>query len=379
MQKDYYKILGVSKSATQDEIKKAFRKKAHELHPDKSGGDSEKFKEANEAYQILGNTQKRSQYDKYGSDSFQGQGFGGTGMNWEDFANRAGSGGFGFGGSEVNFDFGDLGDLFGNIFGFGGPRRRSSGRNASKGEDIEIEMSISFEDSVFGVEKIIRLMRIAKCSRCSGNKAEPGTKISECPRCGGSGEIITTRSTMFGTIQSASVCPQCRGEGSFAQASCKKCSGEGRVRVNEEVKIKIPAGIESGQTVRMSGLGNAGEKGGQSGDLYIQISVRPHKKFVREGFDIISSEEIEVPIAVLGGTVRVETVHGPVNLKIPQGTQSGTRFKIASKGVARSGYSSGGNHIAIVEVKIPKKLSKKEKKIYEELKGVSEEKGSSWF
>ncbi|MEK7189074.1 MAG: molecular chaperone DnaJ, partial [Patescibacteria group bacterium] len=337
MPKDYYQILGVAKSATQDEIKKAFRKKAHELHPDKAGGDEAKFKELNEAYQILGNEQKRKQYDQFGDSAFSGQGFGGTGMNWDDFMRQAQGGGFGGG---INMDFGDLGDIFSEVFGFGGGRRSRQRSGPRQGASMEIEMSIDFLDAVFGAERTIRLNRVTKCDRCKGNGAEPGTKISSCGRCEGSGQIVHTRSTLLGTFQSASVCPECRGEGKSADVPCKECHGQGVYERPQEVKIKIPSGIDNGQTVKMSGLGHAGERGGQPGDLYVHIRVKSHKRFERDGYTIITHEPVSVSQAALGDTIQVETVHGPVNLKIPSGTQPGTRFKLNAKGVPHVHSSS---------------------------------------
>ena len=383
MSKDYYKSLGVEKSANQDEIKKAFRKKAHVHHPDKENGDEAKFKEINEAYQILGDEAKRKQYDQYGDSAFSGQGFGGTGMGWDDFVRQAqsaqGGQGQGFGGGQgqrVNVDFGDLGDIFGEMFGFGGGgRRHQSQAGPQQGESMEIELSIEFEEAVFGLEKTIRLGRITKCEKCNGNGAEPGTKISQCKKCNGQGQVTQTRQTMLGTFQQASVCPECNGEGKKAEKSCSDCDGQGRVQVNDDVKIKIPAGINNGQTVRMSQLGNAGTKGGPNGDLYIHVRVKDHKRYERNEFDIVTAEPIAVSQAVLGDTIQVETVHGAVKLKIPAGTQPSTKFKLRGKGVPHIQSASKGDHIVIIDVKIPKKLSRKEKSLFEELK---EEKGS-WF
>jgi len=380
MPKDYYKVLGIDKSASQDEIKKAFRKQAHVHHPDKNNGEDEtKFKEINEAYQILGDEKKREQYDQFGDSAFSGQGFGGTGMNWQDFVRQAQQGGFssqgGFGGQRVNVDFGDLGDIFGEMFGFGGGRRRSRQTGPQQGESMEIEMSVSFEEAVFGVEKMIRLSRVVKCEKCNGNGAEPGTKISKCARCNGQGQIVQTRSTMLGTFQTASICPECHGQGKSADKPCSNCHGQGRAEKQDDIKIKIPAGIDNGQTVRMQGLGNAGERGGLSGDLYIHVRVRPNKRFERNGSDIITIEPISVAQAVLGDTIKVETVHGAVNLKIPAGTQPSTKFKLRGKGVPHVQSSSKGDHIVIADIKIPKKLSRKEKKLFEELRDEK----SGWF
>ncbi len=367
MPNNYYETLGVSKTATQDEIKKAFRKKAHELHPDKAGGDEAKFKEANEAYQILGNEDKRKQYDQYGSSAFSGQGFGGTGMNWEDFMRQAQSGGFAGGG--FNVDFGDLGDIFSDVFGFGSARGGRGRRSRTRdGEDIEIELSVDFKDAVFGTEREIRLEHIGICEKCHGNGAEPGTRISECARCNGSGAITHTQRTMLGTFQTRSACPECGGEGKRPESPCKACRGEGRAHQKEDVRIKIPAGIDNGQRIRISGRGNAGRNGGGAGDLYVRVRVREDSRFVREGDDIITEERISIPQAVLGDSIEVQTVHGPVKLKVPSGTQSGKVFKLSGKGIPRLNRGGTGDHLVRIMVDIPSKLSRRQKKLFEELR-----------
>ena len=385
MSKDYYQILGVSKTATEDEIKKAFRKLAHQHHPDKQGGNTEKFKEINEAYQILSNADKRQKYDQFGSSAFEGQGFAGTGMNWEDIlrAARGGqaAGGFGFsnmGGME--FDFGDLDDVLGNMFGFnvGRGRGRRTQAGPVRGEDMEIEISIDFLEAVFGVEKTIRLERATKCEHCHGNGAEPGTKIVSCGRCGGSGEVLHTHSTILGAMQSRSLCPECQGEGKKASTPCRDCRGAGRLSKREEVKLKIPAGIDDGQTVKISGLGNAGLRGGSSGSLYAHVRVKSHKKFHREGDNIITQENISISQAVLGDDIIVETAHGSVKLKIPAGTESGKVFKLSGKGVPRLQGSGNGDHLVVVNIQIPSKVGRKEKELFEQLKKL--EKGDKgWF
>lgn len=370
MAKDYYKILGVSKTAAEDEIKKAFRKLAHERHPDKKGGNAEKFKELNEAYQILGNAEKRKKYDQFGEAAFSGQGFGGTGMNWEDFMRQArqgfGQGGFGadFGRGGIEFD---LGDILGDVFGFGSRARRHRHARTAAGEDMAIEISLDFLEAIFGAEKTIRLERELKCPRCFGNTAEPNTKIKTCSRCGGQGEIAQTRSTIFGTMQTSAVCPECGGEGKKAEKPCRECRGAGRINRHEDIKLKIPAGIDNGQTVKMSGLGNAGERGGSSGDLYIQVRVRPHKKFKRQGDDILTEENIGISQAVLGDDIIVETVHGSVRMKIPAGIRSGKIFRLSGKGSPRLHSSSNGDHLVTVNILIPTKLSRRERELFEEL------------
>ncbi len=373
MPKDYYEILGVSKDSSQEEIKKAFRKKAHEFHPDKSGGSEEKFKELNEAYQILGNVEKRKQYDQFGSSAFSGQGFGGTGMSWEDFAQAAKNGGGFNASSGFNVDFGDI---FSEIFGFsgrGGRARSGSGsRRSYSGEDIQIEISISFEEAVFGAKRDIRLNRVGVCEKCHGNGAEPGTKIKTCSNCNGEGSVVYEQSILFGMFQSRSVCPVCQGEGKIPEKKCNECSGKGRNTEKKDVSIIIPAGISDGQSIRIDGMGNSGINGAQNGDLYVLVRVKSHKKFNRREFDIITEEKISIWQAVLGDSIEVETIHGPVKLKIPQGTQSGTIFKLTGKGVTKLNSSSKGDHIVNITINIPSGLSRKQKKIFEELKEIGE-------
>jgi len=360
MSNDYYKILGVDKNASQDEIKKAFRKLAHQHHPDKGGGDDTKFKEANEAYQTLGNEQKRKQYDQFGSAGGAG------GFNYSDFANAQGGSPFGSGGfsqGNVNFDFGDLGDLFGGMFG--GSRGGGSGQQ-TRGASIETELSIDFEESVFGVEKNINLSKKIICDHCKGNMAEPGSKINTCKKCGGSGKISSVQQTILGTFQTQSVCPDCRGEGKSYEKKCSKCGGSGVEYGNEQIKIKIPAGIENGQQIRLTGKGEPSPRG-IAGDLYINIIVKPSKKFKRVGDNIRSDYHISIAQASLGDKVEVETVDGNVSLKIPAGTQSHTEFKLSDRGVPHLRARGRGDHLVKVIVDIPRGLKRKEKKILEDL------------
>lgn len=381
MSKDFYQILGVSKTATEDEIKKAFRKLAHQHHPDKKGGNEARFKEINEAYQVLSNADKRKQYDQFGSAAFSGQpGAGGAGMNWQDFMRQSGFGG-GFGqqaGGSANFDFEDLGDVLGGMFGFGGRGGQRRSRGSNRGADMEIQISLEFLEAVFGVEKNIRLEHEIKCEHCHGNGAEPGTKIESCNRCSGSGEVIHTQTTILGSFQSRMACPDCQGEGKKASSPCRSCRGLGKQTKKDEIKIKIPAGIDNGQAVRMSGLGNAGTKGGANGDLYIHVHVKPHKKFSRHEDNILSDENISISQAVLGDDILVETAHGQVKLKIPAGTVSGKVFKLSGKGVPHVNSSGHGDHLVKVEILVPNKLGKKEKELFEQLRKL--EKGDKgWF
>jgi len=364
MGKDYYKILGIEKNASKEEIKKAFREKAHIYHPDKQGGDEKKFKEVNEAYQVLNNDQKRQQYDQFGSTFDQQGGFGG-GMNWDDFMKYARQGG---GATYSNVDFGDLndilGDLFGGGFGFGGGSRRSS----NKGRDIEVDLDLSFEDAVFGADKIIELYKLETCDNCKGNGAEPGTKITECVSCGGKGKVHKVQRTILGNMQTVVDCSECSGQGKKHEKDCAKCSGQGRVKTKVDIEVKIPAGIDNGMTLRMQGKGEAGIKGAKAGDLYIRIHVKPSNEFKRQGNNIISHKEITISQAALGDKVEIKTIDGKVNLKIPAGTYSGKVFKLKGKGVASfQGYGKG-DHLVEVIVKIPEKLTKEQKKLLEELR-----------
>ncbi len=365
MSKDYYNIIGVDKNASQEEIKKAFRKKAHEFHPDKKGGDETKFKEINEAYQILGNEQKRKQYDQFGDSAFSGQGFGGTGMNWEDFARAAqGGGGFSSGGFNINMD--DLGDIFGDlgdIFGFGGGRGR---RGRSRGADIQTAMEIDFKEAVFGVEKNISLHKTAVCEKCNGNKAEPGTPIETCQTCRGQGSVIQTQRTILGSFQARSTCPDCKGEGKTAKTKCSTCRGTGLQKKTANISVKIPAGIDNGQTIRLSGQGEASTSGAQ-GDLYITIRVKPDDNFEREGENILSKEEVSFSQVALGDKIKAKTVDGEVTLKIPAGTQSGTIFKLRGHGAHSLHGNHRGDQLVRIIVKTPTRLSRKEKKLFEEL------------
>ncbi|MFH1457497.1 MAG: molecular chaperone DnaJ [Patescibacteria group bacterium] len=378
MAKDYYSILGVNKGDSQDEIKKAFRKKAHEFHPDKQNGNEAKFKEINEAYQTLGDKDKRAQYDQFGTtfDSAGmgggGQGgFGGQGFNWQDFARQYG--GQQQGNYRTNINFEDIGDIFGDIgdmFGFSTGRTRGSARtSAQSGEDIQIQMTIDFREAVFGTEKIISLNKYDKCSRCNGQGYESNSKIITCPQCKGTGQIQHVQRTIFGAFSTASVCPTCKGQGKKPESYCSQCRGAGRVKSKSQIKITIPAGINTGETIKISEQGNAGSKAGRPGDLYISFDIKPDKEFTRENYDILSKIEINISQASLGDKIEVETLDGPVSLKIPSGTQSGKVFVLKNKGVPvlNSPGRRGDQQIEVI-VNIPTKLSRKQKKLLEELK-----------
>lgn len=355
MSKDYYKVLGVNKDANQEDIKKAFRKLAHEHHPDKKSGNAEKFKEINEAYQVLGNEQKRKQYDQFGSS---GSNFGSGG-----FYGGNPFGGYSQGNVNVDFDdIGDLGDIFSSFFGGG----RNSSTRVKRGSDLEIEMTIDFEEAVFGTSKKIDLSKKIICSICDGTGAEPGSKIITCDTCRGSGRVTRMQQTILGNFQTQTVCPDCHGEGKKTEKRCHKCRGEGSIHGSEKIEIKIPSGIDDGQKIRLSGKGGA-IGGGTPGDLYINIRIRPNKKFIRKNFDIFSTIQISVKQAVLGDKVTVNTVDGLVTLKIPEGTQSGTQFKLRDKGVGILNGHGRGDHIVEVKVNIPKGLNRQQRKLIEQL------------
>jgi len=361
MGKDYYNILGVNKNASQDEIKKAFRQKAHQYHPDKAGGDEAKFKEINEAYQVLGDEKKRSQYDQFGSAFEHGQAGGGfSGFDgFRDFSGFAN-------GFNVNFE--DLGDIFGglgDIFGFGGGGKRKA--RARRGRDIEVILTIDFSEAVFGTEKEISLNKTVVCDRCQGSGVDPDSKITTCKTCGGRGSQTRVQRTIFGQMQVETTCSDCGGEGKTYEKKCTKCSGNGIIQETVNLKVKIPAGIDEGESIRLAGQGEAGSKGALAGDLYLKIRVKPDKRFERDGYDIKSEAEIKFSQAVLGDKIEVETVDGPVKLKIPEGTQSGTVFRLRNRGVTKLRGRGRGDQLVKVIIKTPKGLSKKQKKMLEEL------------
>jgi molecular chaperone DnaJ len=358
MSKDYYDILGVSKSASPDEIKVAFRKKAHEHHPDK-GGDAEKFKEYNEAYQVLGNPEKRKQYDQFGSAFQNGQAGGG---NYGGFSGFQNGGGF-------NMDFEDLSEMFGgfgDIFGFGGGARGGAKRQ-TRGRDMELNLNLDFKEAVFGLEKEIKFSKNITCRHCQGQGYEPGAKVETCTNCRGTGKITRLQRTILGNIQTQSVCPHCDGEGKIYSQKCVTCGGSGVHHEQVSIKVRIPAGINNGESIRLSGQGEAGQKGAAAGDLYLRIKISAHAKFIRDGYDIRTEEAISVKQAILGDKIEIETIDGPLKLKIPVGTQSGTIFKLKEKGVTKLHGRGIGDHYVKITVKIPASLNRKQKNLLEEL------------
>jgi molecular chaperone DnaJ len=362
MAKDYYDILGISKSASADEVKRAFRKKAHEHHPDKGNGNADKFKEVNEAYQVLSDSQKRQQYDQYGQTFDQAQRNGG-GFNHQGQGNPFGGfdfgGGFGQGGVEF-----DLGDIFGDMFG--GRQQRNERRN--RGIDLEMGITINFEEAVFGVEKNITLEKQDQCKTCKGSGAAEGAKIVTCPKCHGQGQIRTTRRTIFGNIASSAPCDRCNGMGKIPETSCKTCGGSGILRQEKTISVKIPAGIDDGQRIRIQGEGEAGYRGSTAGDLFLVVKVLQHKDFTRDGVTLNKELPISFTQASLGAKIIVKTLDGDIELKIPAGTQAGTQFKVKSKGVPHlNNPSHRGDIIITARVVVPKKLSKKERELLKEL------------
>ncbi len=356
MSKDYYNILGVNKGASQDEIKKTFRKLAHEHHPDKIGGNEAKFKEINEAYQVLGYANKRAKYDQFGSAFEHGQASGGS-QGFSGFSE----------GFNINMD--DLGDMFGgfgDIFGFGGNKSRG-GKRASRGNDIEVSLTIDFMEAVFGVEKEISLNKIVKCEKCKGEGAEPGSKIETCKTCGGRGKTIRVQRTIFGQMQVEVGCSDCSGEGKIYKDKCAKCSGRGVVKEIVKLVVKIPAGINTGGAIRLSGQGEAGEKGATAGNLYLHIRVKEDARFKREGDDIFSKTYISFTQAVFGDKIDIETVDNTIKLKIPEGTESGTKFRLRDHGVPHLQNRGRGDHIVEIKIRTPKNLNRKQKELLKEI------------
>lgn len=381
MSKDYYKILGVEKAASQEEIKKAFRKLAHQYHPDKTTGDEAKFKEINEAYQVVGNADKRKQYDQYGADFEQQGGFGSSGMNWDDFMRQARQGGGGFSQGGINFDFGDIGDMFGDLFGggFGGGRQR---QRRAQGADIEVKVDLDMADVLADVEKDIELYKTARCKRCEGNGAEPGTTIKSCKTCGGNGVVEQIQRTILGAMRSRTTCPECRGAGNTPEKTCSECTGTGVTKQKKFISVKIPAGIDDNQMIRLDGEGEMAAYGGVAGDLYVRVRIKPNKHFTRDRQTLKTETEISFAQAALGTHVDIDTIDGKVELKIPAGTQSGKILKLKGKGIPRLGGGDRGDQLVTVTVKTPTKLSKKEKKLFKdlaELNGEQVDNGSSLF
>ena len=359
--RDYYEVLGVQKGASEDELKKAYRKLAKENHPDLHPGDKNceaRFKEINEAYEVLSDPDKRAKYDQFGHAAFDpNQGFGGGGF-----------GGFGdFSG------FGGFGDIFGDIFGFGG----GGGKNPNaprKGDNLRANLNIKLEEAAFGVKKDVTVTRIEQCPDCKGSGCAAGTTAEVCPDCKGSGQVKTTQRTPFGMMQSNVQCSKCKGRGKIIHSPCQTCRGIGSIRRQHKVNINVPAGIDDGQTISLRGQGNAGLNGGPAGDLLVTILVQPHARFEREGTSILLEQEISFAKAALGAEIEVPTLDGKVKLTIPEGTQTGTMFRLKGKGVPYLRSTGRGDQFVTVRVVVPKGLNSNQK---EALKAFAESLGET--
>jgi len=375
--KDYYKILGVDKNASEEEIKKAYRKLAHQHHPDKAGGSGDKFKEVNEAYQVLSSKEKRQQYDQFGRvfDST-----GGAAPNWGGFDFGQGFPGAGFssqGGpaSGWDFNFGDgvnLGGDFGSIFEgiFEGLGVRKKRRTVHSGSDLRLNLEIALEEVAMGSQKELEYETLVKCQICQGRGYDKDSSFKTCEACDGRGEVKETRQSFFGPFTRIKSCPHCLGEGKIPEKICKECRGHGRVKTRKLTRVNIQAGINDGQIIRITGAGEDGEKGASSGDLYLEVKVKPHHLFRRQGADLVYEKKISIPQAVLGAEVEIPGLIGkPLLVKVPAGTESGKVLRIKGKGLPQFGRSGSGDLLISVKITIPAKVSSRAKKLLEELQG----------
>ncbi len=362
--RDYYEVLGVSKDASKDELKKAYRKLARKYHPDvnKEEDASDKFKEAKEAYEVLGDDQKRAQYDQFGHTGPQGQGFGGGGFGAEDFGG-----------------FGDIFDMF-----FGGGGRRRDPNAPRQGADLQYTMILEFEEAIFGKETDVELPKEETCETCDGSGAKPGTKPKTCTHCNGSGQLNVEQNTPFGRVVNKRVCNHCNGTGKIIPEKCQTCGGDGKVKKRKKIHISIPAGIDDGQQIRISGQGEPGVNGGPAGDLYVVVQVKSHEFYQRDGDHIFCEMPITFAQAALGDEIEIPTVHGKVKLKIPAGTQTGKTFRLKGKGAPNvRGYGHGDQHVKM-RVITPTNLSDEQKDLLRELNEISgnestDENGNSFF
>jgi molecular chaperone DnaJ len=348
-QRDYYEILGVSRNASQDELKSAFRRLARQYHPDvnNSPDAEERFKEINEAYAVLSDSEKRAAYDRFGHAGVRGPG----------------------GGPDINVDFSDFADIFGDLFGFGGFGRSSRrARNAPRrGGDLQYRVDLNFEESIFGVEKEIEITRDEICETCNGSGAEPGTTPKRCPSCNGAGEVRQVRQTILGSMVQVATCPTCNGQGETIDTPCHTCQGRGQVRKTRKKVVNIPAGVDTGTQIRLAGEGQPGINGGPNGNLYIVIQVKQHKYFRRREYDILMDLNINVAQAALGAEVQVPTVDGPDTLRIPAGTQPGKVLHLRNKGVPHLRGNGRGDQLVVVNVEIPNRLNQEQRELFEEL------------
>lgn len=360
MSKDYYKILGVDKNASKEEIKKAFRKLAHKYHPDKKTGDEAKFKELNEAYGVLSNDQKRSEYDSYGR-VFEGSGGGGQGFGGGAYQGGPWGGFSGFSGAQQGFDEDfDLGDIFSDFFS-GGARKKTK-----RGRDISMDIELTFEESVFGTDRKVLLNKVSTCEKCKGNRAEPGTGVEKCDTCNGQGKVREVRNSFIGSFATERACSACHGSGEVPKTKCKNCSGLGVVKKEEEVSLQIPAGINNGEMIRMTGGGEA-VAGGVPGDLYIKVHVKPHSVFKKDGNNLVMDLKIKLSDALLGSEYQVDTLDGKIKVKIPENISIGEVLRIKGKGVPID-KNRRGDLLINLHIELPNKLSKNARKLIEELK-----------
>ena len=365
--RDYYEVLGVQKGASEDEIKKAYRKMAKKYHPDLNPGDKEaetKFKEVNEAYEILSDSDKKARYDHFGH----------AGVDPNFGAGQGGYGAGGFGGFDFG-DMGDLGDIFGSIFGggFGGGQSRSPNA-ARRGSDINVSATISFEEAAKGCQIEVNAPRVDNCSACGGSGAEKGHSPVTCPDCGGRGQVRQSQRTPFGVMQTQRTCPRCGGKGKIIDHPCKQCSGTGRQRRPRKLAVNVPAGIDDGQAINLRGQGDVGINGGPAGDLHVVINVRPHPLFERDGFDVWCEIPLTYAQAALGAEITVPTLDGKVSYKVHEGTQPGDVFRLKDKGIQRLNGRGRGSQYVRVTVEVPKNLSEKQKQILKEFEAAAEEK-----
>lgn len=352
--RDYYEVLGVEKNASDAEIKKAYRKLAMKYHPDQNPGDKsaeEKFKEVNEAYEVLSNAEKKALYDQYG--------FAGVDPNFNPGGSPFGGGFGGFGG------FGDLGDIFGDFFGGGGSSARRNG--PAKGQNVVCEIEISFEDAAFGCEREVTYSRVEPCATCGGSGAKEGTQPETCSYCKGRGTVRTQQNFMGMTMQSTQPCPKCGGRGKIITEPCATCKGKGKVRRSKSEKVEVPAGIEDGQSFRIREKGNVGSNGGPNGDLLVTVAVRKHPIFTRDGANVLCQMPISFSQAALGATIEVPTLDGKVRYQIPEGTQTGTTFRLRGKGIYYVGYKTRGDQFVTVVVETPTRLTKEQKELLKKL------------
>ncbi|XGI84676.1 molecular chaperone DnaJ [Halorutilales archaeon Cl-col2-1] len=356
MTQSYYDVLGVSKDASDDEIKEAYREKAREYHPDISDHDDaeERFKKVQEAYDVLGDDDARQAYDQMGHQRFEQakkQGFDPSEDGFQGAGAGAGAGAGGFGGGAGASGMGGFEDLFNDLFGFGGGRGR--GRGSDRGSDVETTVTISLEDAFEGIEREVTYSHDVTCQTCGGTGAKDDSSVHTCETCGGRGEVRQQQQTPFGTTTSVRPCPDCGGSGQIIEEECPDCNGRGKKTKTETTRVRIPSGVEDGTTLRVSGGGNAGEAGSRDGDLYIQVEVEDHDRFDREGDDIYYTHPVSFPRAVFGGEVRVPTLDGEVEMEVPSGTQSGERFRLRDKGMPRMRGRGRGDEYVDIQVVTP--------------------------